>query len=209
MAVFLLTTLILSNAVFVRSVLGNRGFSINPDFSYSNPIESTSESLGYLVDFKEKTPNFSPKTEASSESPLPGALLSGQKSTSIAKNEDLFILPTEGFNWGEIHSENAVDIANYCGAPVFSTYPGQVIPDENYGLGLEGWNGGYGLFVLISHSGNLKTRYAHLEKIMVKVGDYVRQGTLLGYVGSSGKVHGPTGCHLHFEVLGGENPFAN
>jgi len=117
-------------------------------------------------------------------------------------------MPTSGFNWGEIHSENAVDIANYCGAPVFSVYQGEVVADDHYGAGTEEWNGGYGHFILLEHPGGLKTRYAHLGAITVKERDSVRQGDLIGYVGATGNVHGATGCHLHFEVLGGENPFA-
>ncbi|MBI2604018.1 MAG: M23 family metallopeptidase, partial [Candidatus Harrisonbacteria bacterium] len=42
----------------------------------------------------------------------------------------------------------------------------------------------------------------------VSVGDYVAQGDIIGYIGNSGNTHGPTGCHLHFEVMGARNPFA-
>ncbi len=210
-AVFLLTTLVLTNAVFIRSVSGNRGSATDPDFNYSSVSKATPEVLGYLAEPAPANLITLSKTQKTQENYdfLPGSFNSVDTTPRSFKSlEKAFILPTPGFNWGEIHGVNAVDIANYCGALVFSAYSGEVIADPNYGSGLEGWNGGYGLFVLIKHTGSLQTRYAHLVKVMVGVGDYVRQGTLIGYVGASGNVHGVTGCHVHFEVLGGNNPFA-
>lgn len=119
-----------------------------------------------------------------------------------------FISPTQGFNFGKIHNNNAVDIANSCGTVIVAAADGLVVPDKNYPDGKAGWNGGYGGFVLLDHPSGAKTRYAHLEKVLVDVGDFVRQGQKIGLMGSTGNVHGVTGCHLHFEVLGAKNPFA-
>lgn len=58
-------------------------------------------------------------------------------------------------------------------------------------------NVGYGKHVIIDHGNNLKTLYAHLSKIEVKVGDNVSTTTVLGEMGSTGR---STGSHLHFEV---------
>ena len=118
-----------------------------------------------------------------------------------------FIMPTEGYNWGMLHHYNAVDIANSCGTPVIAAADGVVIPDESITDAVDGWNGGYGNFVLLEHSfGNgVRTRYAHLEKSFVNVGDYVKQGQQIGLMGETGDA---TGCHLHFEVYGAKNPFA-
>ncbi len=57
--------------------------------------------------------------------------------------------------------------------------------------------GGYGNYVLISHDGTYSTIYGHLTSASVSVGDYVSQGDIIGYIGSTGH---STGAHLHFEV---------
>jgi murein DD-endopeptidase MepM/ murein hydrolase activator NlpD len=117
-----------------------------------------------------------------------------------------FIVPADGFNWGKVHHYNAVDISNKCGTPIRASAEGLVVPDENFGSGIGNWNGGYGEFVLIEHpfGDGTRTRYAHLSKILVGVGDYVKQGQQIGIMGDTGDA---TGCHLHFEVYGAENPF--
>jgi murein DD-endopeptidase MepM/ murein hydrolase activator NlpD len=56
---------------------------------------------------------------------------------------------------------------------------------------------GYGNYVLVRHYNGLETIYGHLTKQMVKVGDYVKAGELVGLGGSTGRSTGP---HLHFEV---------
>lgn len=117
-----------------------------------------------------------------------------------------FIMPAKGYDWGILHHYNAVDIANSCGTPVVASAEGLVVPDPNIADTPGGWNGGYGNFVLIEHPfGNVYTRYAHLSKILVSPGDYVQQGQEIGLMGDSGD---STGCHVHFEVIGAQNPFA-
>ena len=61
-----------------------------------------------------------------------------------------------------------------------------------------GWDsGGYGLLVTIAHGHRVWTMYAHLSRVRVLVGHWVRGGTLVGNVGATGEATGP---HLHFEV---------
>jgi len=117
-----------------------------------------------------------------------------------------FTMPASGFNWGKLHPENAVDIAGVCGTPVVAAAEGLVIPDEKHGNSTDGWNGGYGNFVLLEHpaGANVRTRYAHLRSVSVEVGDYVRQGQDIGTMGDTGDA---SGCHVHFEVHGVANPF--
>lgn len=133
----------------------------------------------------------------------PGAVVA--KKTGSSR---YFIQPTSGKNWGTLHAHNAIDIANSCGTPVLAAAAGTVVSDSRLGAGSSGWNGGFGRFILLKHSNGTKTRYAHLSKIKVAVGEKVEQGQEIGNIGNTGNVEGRTGCHLHFEVIGGANPFA-
>lgn len=119
-----------------------------------------------------------------------------------------FSLPAKGWNWGELHEYNAVDIADSCGKPIYAAAEGLVIIDDKLGEGASGWNDGYGTFILIEHPNGTRTRYAHNFKNLVKPGDYVSQGQEIALIGNTGNTKGTTGCHLHFEIYGARNPFA-
>ena len=58
--------------------------------------------------------------------------------------------------------------------------------------------GGYGKNVVLDHGNGVESRYAHLKKIDVKLGQRVERGQVIGLVGSTGRSTGP---HLHYEVL--------
>jgi len=124
--------------------------------------------------------------------------------TALPDLKSYFYPPTKGFNWGQVHSGNAVDIANACGVDIYAAQEGLVIQEGS----VLSWNSGYGGFVVIEHPNGTKTKYAHLEKIVVTQGDYVAQKEIIGAMGNTGNTHGPTGCHLHFEVEGAKNPLA-
>ncbi|MBI4132753.1 MAG: M23 family metallopeptidase [Candidatus Sungbacteria bacterium] len=98
-----------------------------------------------------------------------------------------------------IHGYNGVDLADSCGLPVLASAEGQVIIARS-----SGWNGGYGRYLVISHPNATQTLYAHLRELSVQAGAAVRQGELVGLIGSSGN---STGCHVHFEIRGARNPF--
>ena len=67
-----------------------------------------------------------------------------------------------------------------------------------------GWNtGGYGNLVVVKHRLGFATWYAHMSRIASRPGQVVSGGTLLGYVGSTGRSTGP---HLHFEVRRFDTP---
>lgn len=59
------------------------------------------------------------------------------------------------------------------------------------------YSNGYGNFVVISHEGGLETLYGHMSELVVKEGEYVEAGSLIGLGGSTGQ---STGSHLHFEL---------
>ena len=61
-----------------------------------------------------------------------------------------------------------------------------------------GWASGYGYVVYINHSDGRQTRYGHLSKVLVKVGDSVKQGQKIALSGNTGRSTGP---HIHFEIL--------
>ncbi len=62
---------------------------------------------------------------------------------------------------------------------------------------------GYGTYVVIAHAGGFDTLYGHLSTALVKVGQSVTQGTVVGLEGSSGSSTGP---HLHFELRINQRP---
>lgn len=115
-----------------------------------------------------------------------------------------------GWNWGKLHLRNAVDIAAPCGTPIRAFAEGIVVAEG----GPKSWNEGYGGFIEIEHKdaqGKLySTRYAHTQEniVGVSVKNYVLAGQVIALLGRTGNVHGPTGCHVHFEVRGAKNPFA-
>ncbi|MEM6727088.1 MAG: M23 family metallopeptidase [Pseudomonadota bacterium] len=102
---------------------------------------------------------------------------------------------TSGFGprWGRMH--NGADFAAPTGTDIFATADGVVIS--------AGWSSGYGRLIKIQHEFGIETRYAHLSKIRVKVGQRVSRGQHIGDMGSSGR---STGTHLHYEIRVGGKP---
>ena len=112
------------------------------------------------------------------------------------------LIPTDGINQKQIHSNNGVDISTDCGTPVYAAVDGIVIEAKS-----SGYNSGYGNYILIQHK-NFETLYGHLSRVFVNVGDNISKGELIGLVGNTGYTIGATGCHLHFETRGLKNPLA-
>lgn len=95
-------------------------------------------------------------------------------------------------SWGFHHG---IDMAALKGTPVYAAASGIVIEASSVR--------GFGNMVFIGHANNYRTRYAHLDEILVSVGQKVAQGDLIGRVGSTGSVRSSSGrdaSHLHFEV---------
>ena len=85
-----------------------------------------------------------------------------------------------------------LDFGARWGAPIVASADGIV--------GRAGWAGGYGQQVRINHASAIMTSYSHMSRILVSPGSTVRQGQVIGYVGSTGLSTGP---HLHYETYRG------
>jgi len=100
-----------------------------------------------------------------------------------------FAWPTHGtitqtfFAW-----HPGIDIANNVGTPEVAADGGQVV--------FAGW-GSYGIYVEIDHGNGFHTIYGHMSAVVVKTGQAVTQGQLIGLMGATGRASGP---HLHFEI---------
>jgi murein DD-endopeptidase MepM/ murein hydrolase activator NlpD len=100
-----------------------------------------------------------------------------------------------------IHGWNGIDIGAARGTPIYAAHDGTVIIARG-----SGWNGGYGNYVVITHSNGTQTLYSHMKNVIVSPGQVVAGNQVIGYVGASGRA---TGAHLHFEVRGAANPLRN
>ncbi len=94
----------------------------------------------------------------------------------------------EAFNVSTGH--RAIDYAAPTGTPIRSVGDGTIT--------FAGWNGSYGYMVSVRHNGTYSTNYAHMSRMAIKKGDKVKQGQIIGYVGSTGFSTGP---HLHYEMV--------
>lgn len=96
-----------------------------------------------------------------------------------------------------VDTHKAIDYAAPSGTPIVASADGVVTYAD--------WKGGYGMDVEINHEGSYRTLYAHLSRIAkgIKNGIEVKQGQIIGYVGSTGISTGP---HLHFAMYRSGNP---
>ena len=119
-------------------------------------------------------------TKALMKTPINGARLSS--GFGMRKH------PILGYN----KKHQGVDFAAPSGTPVFAAGDGVIEK--------AGWNGSYGKYIRIKHNSKYKTAYAHLNSYArgIRPGAKVKQGQIIGYVGSTGRSTGP---HLHYEVL--------
>ena len=96
---------------------------------------------------------------------------------------------TDPFTEGhEFHP--GLDISADYGTPVHATADGVVQS--------AGWDGDYGNAIMLKHGYGIATRYGHLSRLAVRVGQTLHRGDIIGYVGATGRATGP---HLHYEVL--------
>ena len=88
---------------------------------------------------------------------------------------------------GQFHK--GIDISNRIGTRIVAPAQGTVVAS--------GHDGAYGISVEINHGGGIVTKYAHMQRAVVQVGQWVKRGETIGYIGMTGRTTGP---HLHYEV---------
>lgn len=132
---------------------------------------------------------------------------SSSAGTPVAVADGEFIWPVTDFAvtspfgqrthpvYGKPEFHTGIDLAKSCGSPIVAAGAGVVT--------VAGRSGGLGNYTEIS-SGSLSTGYGHQSRIVVKVGQQVKQGDVIGYVGSTGV---STGCHVHFQVINAQGKF--
>ncbi len=134
--------------------------------------------------------------------PVDNTVMAVTVSSSISLNRpldaDYTITCRQYYSSGKVH--NAIDYGCPKGTPVYAAESGTVIThDGGFGDGYIGStaNGGWGNYIDITHENGYQTRYAHLTtgSFVVKSGETVERGQLIGYSGNSGNSSGP---HLHF-----------
>ncbi len=135
----------------------------------------------------------------------------GEKPTTPPRGSNLavaqsFVCPTSTCRITQgLHYFNAIDFGEPCGSPIYAAASGTV---QRVAYG---WNGGAGNFLTILHNNGVVTMYGHIQSSLVSPGQYVSQGQQIALVGGQPGTLGAgisTGCHVHFDVRGGANPFA-
>ena len=132
-----------------------------------------------------------------------GELWYGTESgATLMSADERFMIPCGGYVtswyggrtlWGEYDFHDGIDFAGdgaRYGDPIYAAADGIV--------SFAAFNGGFGNKIIIDHSKEISTLYAHCSKIVVSEGEAVVKGQLIGYIGNTGRVTGP---HLHLEVL--------
>jgi len=113
----------------------------------------------------------------------------------VAYKKANFIWPVEGkmsdgFDETESNRHTGIDLSTSAGTPIKASGPGKVIYSSNTIRG-------YGNLIILRHSEEYVTIYAHNEVNLVEEGDWVERGQIIGRVGQTGRATGP---HLHFEI---------
>ncbi len=111
-----------------------------------------------------------------------------------AKLMSPFGMRSDPFN-GRPAMHTGLDLSAPDGASIYATNAGRIT--------FTGWKGAYGNTVDVDHGLGISTRYGHLSQILVKEGDRVRKGQVIGIQGSTGR---STGSHLHYEVRYNDRP---
>jgi murein DD-endopeptidase MepM/ murein hydrolase activator NlpD len=123
----------------------------------------------------------------------------------IERTSNPAFLPNMWAHLGKINNEFGFR-RNPFGGRSYEFHPGMDIDGERGSIIVApangtvikaGWQGGYGNMIEVDHGNGLTTRYGHLSRINIQIGDLIQRGQEIGLVGSTGRSTGP---HLHFEI---------
>jgi murein DD-endopeptidase MepM/ murein hydrolase activator NlpD len=142
-------------------------------------------------------PMFKPSVAKRPEQPISGSLIQPLMQGLTQKAIYPLVSPvavTSLFGWrvhpifGTMRFHSGIDLGAPMGTAVLAAFTGRVVSAD--------WMGGYGKTVVLEH-GKVRSLYAHLSEALVRPGQFIPQGAVIGLSGSSGNSTGP---HLHFEV---------
>ena len=149
--------------------------------------EDKDEAIGHMRDLQAQSAALGAKIRSAQSAYVVPAPTGAASAAGFVWPVQGVITSGFGWRWGRMHE--GVDLAVPNGTPVVAAKAGVVI--------VAGWMGGYGNLVVVDHGGGVATAYGHNTSVTVSVGQFVEQGQLIAYSGSTGHSTGP---HVHFEV---------
>ncbi|MDR1950746.1 MAG: M23 family metallopeptidase [Bacteroidales bacterium] len=120
---------------------------------------------------------------------MPAILPVNKKSAQVHSGFGLRMHPV----WRVYQPHTGVDFKGPVGTPIYATGDG-VVTQSGHSKGY----GGYGIVIELNHGFGFQTLYGHLSRSAVRIGQKVKRGDLIGYMGNTGT---STGSHLHYEVI--------
>ena len=171
--------------IIYENFLDNKGNVVdNGNILYANLVLQGKENPLYLFKIKNGNDHFDENGQSIRKTLMKSPINGARLSSKFGKRKH----PILGYT--KMH--NGVDFAAPKGTPIMASGDGKVIK--------AGWCGGGGNCIKIRHNSTYSTVYAHLYKFAsnIKKGARVKQGKIIGYVGSTGMSTGP---HLHYEVI--------
>ena len=201
--------------VFNYTTLASSSFSIRSTDLVQNNLSATTPAQPNSFDYSRPTDfdNFSVNSGGPSspdESDAGDAEIEKQLQVIQSTSNPAFI-PSIWAHLGKINNEFGFR-RNPFGGRTYEFHAGMDIDGERGDLVVApangvvteaGWKGGYGQMIEVDHGNGLKTRYGHLSKIEVEVGDTLSRGQEIALIGSTGRSTGP---HLHFELRLNDRP---
>ena len=178
------------------AVIASLQADINENASVLSTLESQESALQSQI--KAKVKQLNEEKKANESKPSSGGSSGGSATgtgslvwpsgcTYITSRQGPRVHPVTG----EYKNHGGTDIGASYGSKIYAADSGKVVQSS------DGWNGGWGNYVMIDHGNGMQTLYAHMSSRAVSVGQTVKKGQVIGYVGSTGMSTGP---HLHFEM---------